>query len=105
MIFRVLIAAAGAIIVTGSLLLAMDSLTSLFENRSGERYFRITDVLPKPEPGRPERPRAAARQPARVEPEAAGQDNLVPIETPQIVEGQPATLAQPEIVRLEPEID
>jgi len=65
MIVRVVIAITGAIIVTSSLLLGMDSLTSLFENESGERYFRITDVLPKPEPGRPQRPAAAARQPQR----------------------------------------
>ncbi|MGD8340706.1 MAG: hypothetical protein PVH89_07975 [Gammaproteobacteria bacterium] len=97
MILRVLIAAMGAIIVTGGLLLAMDSLTSLFENRSGERYFRITDILPKPEPGRPERPPAAARQPAGLATESANPETVLPVELPEIPEAVP-TLTEPEII-------
>lgn len=56
MIVRVFIALIGAAIVTTGLLLGMDYLTSLFRERTGERVFRITDVLPRAEPGRPERP-------------------------------------------------
>ncbi|HEY5665595.1 MAG TPA: hypothetical protein VIV64_02660 [Gammaproteobacteria bacterium] len=103
MIFRVLIAACGALIVTGGLLLTMDSLTSLFENRSGERYFRITDVLPKPEPGRPERPTAARRQPAGLETEAANPDTMLPIELPEIPDTVSPDLSGPDRIRLEPE--
>ena len=101
MIFRVLIAAMGALVVTGGLLLAMDSLTSLFEDRSTERFYRITDVLPKPEPGRPERPAAAARQPAGVETEAANAETVLPIELPDIPAATAPGLPEPEITRLE----
>lgn len=103
MILRVLIAACGALIVTGGLLLAMDSVTSLFEDQSGERFFRITDVLPKPEPGRPERPAAARRQPAGLETEAANPDTVLPIELPEIPEAASPDVRGPELIGPEPE--
>jgi len=97
MIVRVVIAITGAIIVTSSLLLGMDSLTSLFENESGERYFRITDVLPKPEPGRPQRPAAAARQPQRPEPEFLNPDTALPIVVPEAIDTQVPPVRGPDI--------
>ncbi len=97
MIVRVAIAFAGAIIVTSSLLLGMDTLTSLFDNESGERYFRITDVLPKPEPGRPQRPEAAARQPQRPEQEFVNPDTALPIVVPAAIDTQLPAVRRPEI--------
>ena len=105
MILRVLIAACGALIVTGGLLLAMDSVTSLFENRSGERFFRITDVLPKPDPGRPERPAAARRQPPGLQTEAADTETVLPIELPEIPETAAPELSGPELTLPEPQAE
>lgn len=104
MIGRMLIAIAGALIITAGLLLAMDSVTSLFENRSGERYFRITDVLPRPDPGRPERPRPGSRAPASVELESSAPDTSVPIETPTLPDSD-RPQPQPEVELLEPGSD
>lgn len=86
MIARVAVAITGAVVVTGALLLAMDTLTSLFENERGERYFRIHDVLEKPPPGRPERPQAARRQPQQPEAETVDPDTSVPIEAPDEID-------------------
>lgn len=82
MIARVAIAIAGAVVVTGALLLTMDTLISLFEDERGERFFRITDVLEKPPPGRPDRPQPARRQPDQPEAETASPDASVPVESP-----------------------
>lgn len=97
MIGRVLIATVGALVITAGLLLAMDSVTSLFENRSGERYFRISDVLPKPDPGRPERPRAGTRAPELAGPESSKPDPTVPIETPTLLDSDRPQLLEPEV--------
>ena len=97
MIARVVIAFVGAIIVTGSLLLAMDSLTSLFNNERGERYFRISDILERPDPGRPERPRPAARQPEQQEFAITDLDTTVPIEVPAPEEAEALSVPAPEI--------
>ena len=82
MLARIAIAAVGALIVTGGLLLSMDALTSLWDNRSGERFFRITDILPKPELGRPERPQAGQRQPDTGVDVPSDTDASLTIETP-----------------------
>jgi hypothetical protein len=97
MIARVFIAVVGAIVVTGCLLLAMESLTTLFENERGERYFRITDILPKPDPGRPERPQAARRPPNQPAPEVLTPDAAVPIEAPGAIELEAPPVATPGI--------
>jgi hypothetical protein len=88
MITRLLIAAVGAVIVTVGLLLAMDTVTSLFRSQSGERLFRITDILPKPPPGRPERPEVF-RPPERVESERRTPEPDLPIGVPPAVEREP----------------
>lgn len=98
MIKRLFIAAIGAIVVTTGLLLAMDGVTSLFRRESGERYFRINDILPKPPPGRPERPRAI-RPPERVEAEVSGPEVRLPIEAPATTGSETPPLEDP---RLEP---
>jgi len=97
MIGRILIATTGALIVTAGLLLAMDSLTSLFEDESRERYFRITDVLPKPDPGRPDRPRAGVRAPDSVEIESGELAITVPIEAPAELDTEVRGLVGPEV--------
>ena len=63
MALRVLIACLGALVVTTTLLFLMNSAISIFRNRDQQHYFRITDILPKPDPGRPDRPDARPRQP------------------------------------------
>ncbi|MDX1562235.1 MAG: hypothetical protein R3305_04885, partial [Gammaproteobacteria bacterium] len=82
---RTLIAAVGAVVVTGALLLAMDTVTSLFERNSGQRYFSISDILPRPDPGRPERPGQTMRQPNA--PTASGDVGSQPliVESPEAV--------------------
>lgn len=76
MILRVFLALIGAIVITSTLLLGMDTLTSMFRERDGQRYYRITDILPRPAPGRPERPLPPPRRPdaplAEVELPASG---------------------------------
>lgn len=96
MITRLLVAAVGAIIVTVGLLLAMDAATSLFRGQSGERYFRITDILPKLPPGRPERPRTL-RPPERVEPELTTPEPSLPIEAPAEIDREAPPLESPTI--------
>jgi hypothetical protein len=102
MIARLVIAAAGAIIITATLLLGMDAVTALFRNEGGERYFRITDILPKPPPGRPERPEAQARPPSRIEPDIASPDAGVTIEAPAAPATGSPPLRGPEIELPEP---
>jgi hypothetical protein len=97
MFARVAIAVAGALVVTGALLLTMDSLISLFENERGERYFRIHDVLQKPEPGRPERPRAQRRPPDQPEAPITSPDSAVPIETPDEIDLPSPAIELPEL--------
>jgi hypothetical protein len=96
MITRLLVAAVGAIIITVGLLLAMDAVTSLFRVQSGERYFRITDILPKLPPGRPERPQAL-RPPERVEPELTAPEPSLPIETPVGIDREAPPVESPPI--------
>jgi hypothetical protein len=95
MILRVFVALLGAIVVTGSLLLGMDALTSMFRERDGQRYFRITDILPRPEPGRPERPAPAARQPSAPETETVLPQNPLTIDLP--TDFDPARGPEPDI--------
>jgi len=64
MVLRLLTALVGALVITASLLLGMDSLTSVFRERDAARYFRITDILPRQDPGKPDRPAPVRRQPA-----------------------------------------
>lgn len=97
MIARIFIAIVGAVIVTGGLLLAMEGLTSLFEKDAGERYFRITDILDRPAPGRPERPRAGSLAPDQPAVEVATPSGLVPIEAPADVASETLSVPAPEI--------
>jgi hypothetical protein len=82
MIARLSIAVAGAIIITVALLLGMRTFTTLFRDDTGERYFRITDILPKPPPGRPERPQDLSRPPQRVEPGVENPSATLSIQAP-----------------------
>lgn len=82
MLARILIALVGAAIVTAGLLLTMDSVTSILRNQDLPRYFRISDILPKPEPGRPTRPAELGRQPAVPSTELGTPDSRIEIEVP-----------------------
>lgn len=97
MIARVVIAAVGAIAITGSLLLVMDSMTSLFEGERGERFFRITDILEKPDPGRPTRPLPGARQPDSPESESEDLNTTVPLELPAPADAEALSIPEPQI--------
>ena len=70
-----------------------------------ERFFRISDVLPKPDPGRPERPQAAARQPAGIDTEAADPEILLPIELPNAPAAASPELSLPESLQRERQND
>jgi hypothetical protein len=100
MLLRIFIACLGAITVTVGMLLAMDAVTNVFRDRDLQRYFRITDILPKADPGRPERPEAVARPPDAPTAESPAIYSTPPLQAPADV--------QPEIeppVVLAPEID
>lgn len=102
MLSRIAIAAVGALLVTGGLLLSMDALTSMFENRSGERYFRITDILPKPEPDRPERPGPGQRQPDTGIEDVRDANATLPVEPPADPDRRLPELTGPDIPEPEP---
>jgi hypothetical protein len=80
MITRILLAVVGAILITAGLLFTMDSLTTVFRPDSGERFFRITDILPRLEPDRPIRPPPAERTPETTAPRYAEPEVNVAIE-------------------------
>ena len=82
MFARMVIAVVGAVVVTTCLLLIMDSATSAFRDRNLERFFRITDILPRPDPGRPVRPEGLGRQPAVPRPDSGASDVRIDIEAP-----------------------
>lgn len=86
MIIRSLLAVLGALAITVTLLLAMDSVVSVFREDSGERYFRIGDVLARPDSGRPDRPAPVARQPETTLPEESDIDVSVTVEAPSGLE-------------------
>ena len=86
MIYRLSVALLGAIVITSGLLLGMDKVTAVFRSQSGERYFRITDVLPRAERGRPDRPSAPAQQPGLGEPGFEVFENEIPLEEPGPIE-------------------
>lgn len=83
MIFRVFVALIGAMVITGGLLLGMDKVTSIFRDQSRERYYRITDVLPTPERGRPDRPEAVRRQPGLSDPGIEVPDDEIGLSVPE----------------------
>jgi hypothetical protein len=101
MILRVFIALIGAVVITSGLLLGMDAVTSLFREEDGSRYYRITDILPRPDPGRPERPQPAARQPDAPEAELSLPDAQLRLQLPEDLEVEDGP-ARPE---LEPPAD
>jgi hypothetical protein len=68
MIFRIAIALVGALAVTCSLLLGMDALTTVFREQSGQRMYRISDVIRRDRSGRPEMPESPTRLPSLPEP-------------------------------------
>jgi hypothetical protein len=65
MILRLLAASIGAVTITVCILFGMSEFTSAFRERSGERYYLITDILPAPERRRMPRPPDAALPPER----------------------------------------
>lgn len=71
MILRLLIAIIGAGLVTVTMLYGMSEFTAMFRQRGTDKFFLITDILPRPDPGRPARPPAAALPPARTSVEYA----------------------------------
>lgn len=106
MIFRVVIALVGAAAITATLLLAMHSVTSVFRESDGTKYFRISDVLTRPDSGRPERPPPVARQPELPESEAELPDSRLPVEPApsfDFEEDRPAGVLDPELAPADPD--
>lgn len=101
MVFRLLTALVGALVITASLLLGMDALTSVFRERDAVRYFRITDILPSPEPGKPERPAPVRRQPEIEQQDVGSGATSLPVgdEAPP----EPALSVAPAVI--EPELE
>lgn len=77
---RFLLAAAGAIIITGSMLILMAQFSAMFSQRSGDKIFMIDDILPAPERGRPVRPPAAALPPRRETPDIRREEAAISVE-------------------------
>jgi hypothetical protein len=98
MIGRVFVALLGAIVITGALLLGMDTVTSMFRERDGGKYFRITDILPRQAPDRPTRPEPVMRGPGLPEGEVDAPATRIPLETPGDFDpGRPTELIVPDI--------
>lgn len=100
MIGRVLLALLGASVITGALLLGMDSVTSLFRERDTGRYFRITDILPRQAPERPTRPEPVLSGPDLPDAEPTAPDTRIRLEAPAEPEPVvPSRLIAPELER------
>jgi hypothetical protein len=97
MLGRMVIAIVGALVITAGLFLAMDAATGLFRERDLQRYFRITDILPKPEPGRPERPGEVVRPPGTRTLELPEDDATQPRDRSAIQSLPPETIARPAV--------
>jgi hypothetical protein len=94
MLTRVILAAVGAVIITGGILLGMSGFVDAFRKRDAVRYFTITDILPRPERGRPERPADAQLPPERRTPAYEGERGRLTLEAPAEPEiGSPAPAA------------
>lgn len=82
MILRLLVAIVGASIITVTMLYGMSEFAAMFRHRNGDKLFLVTDILPRPDPGRPVRPPAAALPPARTEVEYRPGNVGVPLDAP-----------------------
>jgi hypothetical protein len=64
MIVRIVIALVGALAVTCALLLGMDAVTTVFrQEQSGQRMYRISDVIRRDRSGRQDMPDPPTRLP------------------------------------------
>ena len=61
---RYLLAIAGGLAITVTMLIGMSHFAAMFQKRGGDRVFLI-DILKVPRHGRPDRPGAAALPPSR----------------------------------------
>jgi len=96
MFLRLLIAITGAGLITATMLFGMSEFTAMFRQRGTDKFFLITDILPRPDPGRPVRPPPAALPPARASVEYRAGD--LGISVAARVEPEPGLGAGPEAV-------
>ena len=61
---RLLIALLGALVITTTLLLGMDYVTTILREHSGPRMYRISDVIMRDRSGRPDMPEPPTPLPA-----------------------------------------
>lgn len=66
---RLVVASAGAALITAAILLGMSEVAQRIRQRDPTRFFQITDIIPRPERGRPTRPADAQLPPPRAAPE------------------------------------
>jgi hypothetical protein len=102
MILRLLAASIGAVTITACILFGMSEFTSAFRQRSGERFFLITDILPAPERRRMQRPPDAALPPERQRPDLAIERTELGIEPPRNENGGLPAAPEPELPALGP---
>ena len=102
MIARILVAMVGAVVITSTLLLGMDAITSIFRERDTARYYRISDVQLR-QPGRPDRPEPVPQQPEVPEAGLGLPPGRITIErptAPDAATGAPARLEAPRLERV-----
>lgn len=99
MVSRLLVAVVGASAITIGMLLGMSEFAEIFERRDPTQYFRITDVLVRPDDGKPERIPRAGAQPERGTVEYERPDTELGVERPTVdVESRADTsAARPEL--------
>jgi hypothetical protein len=94
MILRVLLSLVGAVVITSSLLLGMDAVTSIFRERDTTRYYRISDVQLRSNDGRPDRPAPVPLLPETPESAVELPSSRVDIEAPTAPANVPAAPAR-----------
>jgi hypothetical protein len=80
MIARLFIAIVGAAVITAAILLGMSGFATAYKNRGGDKLYLITNILPRPERGRPERPPDAALPPGRTRADFEAGDTRLRVE-------------------------
>ncbi len=102
MFLRYVIAVLGALAITVSLLLFMNDMTQRYVTKDPIRYFRIMDVIYKPDRGRQ---RVQPPADPRLAPDVPELEHDPLREAPRVAPEDPALSIDPELLRapLEPE--
>jgi len=96
MVQRLLIAVAGASLITSAMLLGMNEVAQHLKERDPTQYFQISSFTPAPESRRPKPPPAPAVPPERPWLDhAQPRDTRVPVTAPSV---DPERLAAPPLV-------